>query len=284
MRTGMPVCVDGEVARHGHGEPGRLTGEPLAVERGVGDNVFSGTAVEDGEIIVRVTADAGETSCAPSWLVEQAESFRQSSQRGQLADRIVPWNFLLAGAVAALTRPREDVGGLWWISPRPQAHRLHRRAGHGPKRAGGLHREGLRNFEAMAAADTIVFDKTDVDRATPSMACVLALDGGTVARCRGWPLAEEHFRTRWPAPWCARPRKNLRHRERHADVEYCGARHRVVARRQARGHRLGAFRRGGRRRVPTEEQKRRVADETEGCAAGTGGGRRADRRHRHRGP
>ncbi|MFR8829945.1 MAG: heavy metal translocating P-type ATPase, partial [Eggerthella lenta] len=80
-----------------------LTGEPLAVERGVGDNVFSGTAVEDGEIIVRVTADAGETKLRSIVaLVEQAESFKSETQSRmeQLADRIVPWNFLLAGAVA----------------------------------------------------------------------------------------------------------------------------------------------------------------------------------------
>ncbi len=58
VRTGMPVCVDGEVVARPAGELGRPHGKPLAVvERGVGDNVFSGTAVEDGEIIVRVTAD-----------------------------------------------------------------------------------------------------------------------------------------------------------------------------------------------------------------------------------
>ena len=103
VRTGMPVCVDGEVVRGtAMVNQAALTGEPLSVERVAGDNVFAGTAVEDGEIVVRVTADAGETKLRSIVsLVEQSEAFKSETQSRmeRLADRIVPWNFL------------------WWTTP-----------------------------------------------------------------------------------------------------------------------------------------------------------------------
>lgn len=62
VRTGMPVCVDGVVERGCAAvNQAALTGEPLAVERSVGDDVYAGTVVEDGEIYVRVRAVAADT-------------------------------------------------------------------------------------------------------------------------------------------------------------------------------------------------------------------------------
>ena len=47
VRTGMPVSVDGVVERGvAMVNQSTLTGEPLAVERTVGDDVFAGTACE----------------------------------------------------------------------------------------------------------------------------------------------------------------------------------------------------------------------------------------------
>ena len=51
VRTGMPVCVDGVVEKGcASVNQAALTGEPLAVRRSEGDDVFAGTAVEEGEI------------------------------------------------------------------------------------------------------------------------------------------------------------------------------------------------------------------------------------------
>lgn len=98
VRTGMPVCVDGVVERGiAMVNQSTLTGEPLAVERTVGDDVFAGTAVEDGEIFVRVRSGAGDTKLrAIVSLVELSESLKAGAQtrRERLADAIVPWNFL----------------------------------------------------------------------------------------------------------------------------------------------------------------------------------------------
>ena len=230
VRTGMPVCVDGEVVRGtAMVNQAALTGEPLSVERVAGDNVFAGTAVEDGEIVVRVTADAGETKLRSIVsLVEQSEAFKSETQSRmeRLADRIVPWNFLLAGIVALATRSLAKTsaalmvdyscalkltGSIAVLSAMRQSAQA------------GFTVKGSKHFEAMARADTIVFDKTGtLTEATPKVACVLALDGWNrrevlrLAAC-----LEEHF----PHPVAravvrAAAEKNLKHRERHADVEY----------------------------------------------------------------
>ena len=73
-----------------------LTGEPLAVERTVGDDVFAGTVVEDGEILVRVRANTSQTKLRSIVsLVEAADSLKSEGQSRMenLANKIVPWNF-----------------------------------------------------------------------------------------------------------------------------------------------------------------------------------------------
>ncbi|MFR8045931.1 MAG: heavy metal translocating P-type ATPase [Eggerthella lenta] len=271
------VCVDGEVVRGtAMVNQAALTGEPLAVERGVGDNVFSGTAVEDGEIIVRVTADAGETKLRSIVaLVEQAESFKSETQSRmeQLADRIVPWNFLLAGAVALTTRSLVKTSAALMVDyscALKLTGSIAVLAAMSQSAQAGFTVKGSKHFEAMAAADTIVFDKTGtLTEATPNVACVLALDGWNrrevlrLAAC-----LEEHF----PHPVAravvrAAAEKNLRHRERHADVEYLVA-HGIASSLDGKRVVIGSehFVVEDEGVSLTEEQKRRVADETEGLS------------------
>ena len=108
VRTGMPVCVDGVVEKGcASVNQAALTGEPLAVRRSEGDDVFAGTAVEEGEIFVRVKSGASSTKLRSIVsLVEQSERCKAESysHMERLADGIVPWNFLLAGLVALSTR------------------------------------------------------------------------------------------------------------------------------------------------------------------------------------
>lgn len=148
-----------------------LTGESLAVERAAGDDVFAGTAVEDDEIYVRVRASAGRTKLRSIVsLVEQSELLKAQAQarRERLADRIVPWNFLLAGVAALATRNLEKTsaalmvdyscvlkltGSIAVLSAMSQSAKE------------GFTVKGSKHFEAFAAADTIVFDKTGVAEA-----------------------------------------------------------------------------------------------------------------------
>ena len=238
--------------------------------------MFSGTAVEDGEIIVRVTADAGETKLRSIVaLVEQAESFKSETQSRmeQLADRIVPWNFLLAGAVALTTRSLVKTSAALMVDyscALKLTGSIAVLAAMSQSAQAGFTVKGSKHFEAMAAADTIVFDKTGtLTEATPNVACVLALDGWNrrevlrLAAC-----LEEHF----PHPVAravvrAAAEKNLRHRERHADVEYLVA-HGIASSLDGKRVVIGSehFVVEDEGVSLTEEQKRRVADETEGLS------------------
>ncbi len=230
VRTGMPVSVDGVVERGvAMVNQAALTGEPLAVERAQGDDVFAGTAVEDGEIFVRVRRTAGATKLRSIVsLVEQSESLKAGVQtrREELANRIVPWNFLLAGIVALSTRSLVKTsaalmvdyscalkltGSIAVLSAMNQSVRE------------GFVVKGSKHFEAVASADTIVFDKTGtLTNATPEVAKVVAFDGWNRARVlRFAACLEEHF----PHPVGravvrAAAAQGLKHRERHAEVEY----------------------------------------------------------------
>lgn len=155
VRTGMPVSVDGVVERGvAMVNQSTLTGEPLAVERTVGDDVFAGTACEDGEIFVRVKAATGETKLRSIVsLVELSQSMKADVQtkRERLADRIVPWNFLLAGVVALTTRSLVKTSAALMVDYScAQAHGVNLGfVRHEPGRQGGLHGEGVEAFRGI---------------------------------------------------------------------------------------------------------------------------------------
>lgn len=277
VRTGMPISIDGVVERGiAMVNQATLTGEPLAVERASGDDVFAGTAVEDGEIFIRVKANTGDTKLRSIVsLVEQSEACKSESQSRMeaLADRIVPWNFLLAGAVAVATRSLAKTsaalmvdyscalkltGSIAVLSAMSQSAKA------------GITVKGSRHFETMAAADTIVFDKTGtLTEALPKVSCVLALDGWSRREVlRFAACLEEHF----PHPVAravvrAAAEKNLKHRERHAAVEYIVA-HGIASSLEGKRVVIGSehfvVEDEG---VPiSEEQKEKIAAETEGLS------------------
>ena len=277
VRTGMPVCVDGEVVRGtAMVNQAALTGEPLAVERRAGDGVFAGTAVEDGEIVVRVTADVKETKLRSiASLVERAESLKSDTQSRmeRLADRIVPWNFLLAGAVALVTRSLAKTSAALMVDyscALKLTGSIAVLAAMRQSAQAGFTVKGSKHFEALAAADTIVFDKTGtLTEATPNVACVLAFDGWNrrevlrLAAC-----LEEHF----PHPVAravvrAAAEKNLKHRERHADVEYLVA-HGIASSLDGKRVVIGSehFVVEDEGIAVSEEQRRRIAEEGEGLS------------------
>ncbi len=277
VRTGMPVSVDGVVVSGtAMVNQAALTGEPLAVERTVGDDVFAGTAVEDGEIIVEVKASEGDTKLRSIVsLVERTESFKSETQSRMehLADRIVPWNFLLAGIVALTTRSLVKTsaalmvdyscalkltGSIAVLSAMSQSAQA------------GFTVKGSQHFENMAAADTIVFDKTGtLTEATPEVAQVIAAtnwDTDEVLRLAA--CLEEHF----PHPVAravvrAAADRKLEHRERHADVEYIVA-HGIASSLDGKRVVIGSehFVVGDEKVKITAAQKKRIAKETEGLS------------------
>ena len=230
VRTGMPVCVDGVVERGcAMVNQSALTGEPLAVERGVGDSVYAGTACEDGEMFVRVTHGAGGTKLRSIVsMVEQSEGLKGQAQdrRERLADAIVPWNFLLAGIVALTTRSLVKTSAALMVDyscALKLTSSISVLSAMSQSARAGFTVKGSRHFEELAAADTIVFDKTGtLTEASPNLAGVLAFgDWHEDDVLRFSACLEEHF----PHPVAravvrAAQERGLEHRERHAEVEY----------------------------------------------------------------
>lgn len=230
VRTGMSIPVDGTVEWGcAMVNQSTLTGEPLAIERSAGDDVFAGTAVEDGEAYVRVRAAATDTKLRSIVsLVEQSEALKAESlsRREHMADAFVPWNFLLAAGVYLKTRSLvrtsaalmvdyscalKLTGAISVLTAMSQSARE------------GFTVKGSKHFEAFATADTIVFDKTGtLTAAAPQVADVLSFDGWDRTQVlRFSACLEEHF----PHPVAravvnAAAESGLEHRERHAEVEY----------------------------------------------------------------
>ena len=229
VRTGMSICIDG-VVEQGSAmvNQATLTGEPLAVERSAGDDVFAGTVVEDGSILVRVRANTAQTKLRSIVsLVQAADSLKSEGQSHMedLANKIVPWNFLLAGLVALTTRSLiktsaalmvdyscalKLTGSVAVMTAMSDAAKM------------GVMVKGAKYFESFAKADTIVFDKTGtLTEAQPRLACVLTTDGWSEDEVlRLSACLEEHF----PHPvaravFNAARERELEHRERHAAVE-----------------------------------------------------------------
>ena len=230
VRTGMPICVDGLVERGcAMVNQSTLTGEPLAVERAKGDDVFAGTVVEDGEIFVRVKSAGGRTKLRSIVsMVEESESCKSAKQSRmeQLANNIVPWNFLLALVVALSTRSLVKTSAALMVDyscALKLASSIAVLSAMSQSAREGFTVKGSKHFEEMAQADAIVFDKTGtLTEATPEVSYVVGLDGWNRTQVlRFAACLEEHF----PHPVAravvrAAAEKKLKHRERHAEVEY----------------------------------------------------------------
>ena len=278
VRTGMPVCVDGTVERGvAMVNQATLTGEPLAVERGVGDSVYAGTACEDGEIYVRVTHGAGGTKLRSIVsMVEQSEGLKSETEgrRERLANAIVPANFLLAGAVALSMRSLVKTSAALMVDyscALKLTSSISVLSAMSQSAKAGFTVKGSRHFEEIAAADTIVFDKTGtLTEATPELACVMPFDGWRrdqvlrLAAC-----LEEHF----PHPVAravvaAAEDKSLKHRERHAEVEYVVA-HGIASSLDGKRVVIGSkhFVVEDEHVAVSDEQTAQIAEQTEGLSS-----------------
>ena len=107
IKPGERVPLDGVVMQGQSAiNQAPITGESLPVDKSPGDAVFAGTINETGELHVRVTAAAGNTTLARIIeAVEQAQGSRAPTQRfvDRLAAVYTPVIFAIAVAVLVLT-------------------------------------------------------------------------------------------------------------------------------------------------------------------------------------
>ena len=229
-RIGDQIPVDGTVLKGAASvNQSSLTGESAAVLRTVGDTVYAGTAIEEGELYIQVMGEPEESKVrAIIKMVEQSQAYKSSDQKRieNIADGLVPWNFLLAAIVAIATRNVERVAAALMVDYSCALQLSGSVAVMAAQQEGakeGFMVRGSRYFDHMAEADVIVFDKTGtLTYSTPKVAKVVPYGGwerDEVLRLSA--CLEEHF----PHP-VARAvvaqayQEGLEHRERHTDVEY----------------------------------------------------------------
>jgi len=238
IRIGMAIPVDAEVVSGcAMVNQASFTGEPLAIKRVAGDRVFAGTTVEDGEILAKLVSEPEKTrlrSVVDLVKNSEAHKSKQQSRFEEFASQMVPWNFALAGGVGAVTRNVSKASAALMVDYSCGMRLTSSIAVLSAMRACasmGFTVRGSRYFDALAHADTIVFDKTGtITEASPTVTRVLAFGSWNETEVlRFAACLEEHF----PHPVAravvnAAAEKHLNHRERHADVEYIVA-HGIVS-------------------------------------------------------
>lgn len=230
IRMGNVIPFDGEIVTgEGMVNQASLTGESLPVRRSVGQSVFAGTVLEEGEIEVLVKAVSGSTRFEKIvTMIEDSEKLKSSveGKAEHLADRLVPYTLLGTGAVWLLTRNITKTLSVLMVDfscalklamPITVLSAI-REAGEN-----NITVKGGKFLEAVADADTIVFDKTGtLTKATPTVKEIVAFseysenDLLRIAAC-----LEEHFpHSMAKAVVDAAKERHLSHEEMHSKVEY----------------------------------------------------------------
>ena len=230
IRMGNVIPFDGEVVTgEGMINQASLTGESLPVRRSVGQSVFAGTVLEEGEIEVLVKAVSGSTRFEKIvTMIEDSEKLKSSveGKAEHLADRLVPYTLLGTGAVWLLTRNITKTLSVLMVDfscalklamPITVLSAI-REAGEN-----NITVKGGKFLEAVADADTIVFDKTGtLTKATPTVKEIVPFseysenDLLRIAAC-----LEEHFpHSMAKAVVDAAKERHLSHEEMHSKVEY----------------------------------------------------------------
>ena len=167
VRTGAAIPVDGTVVSgEASVNQASMTGEPLGVLRSEGASVFAGTVVEEGEIVIRPTGVGDGTRLNKIIKFIEESELRKADIQGRaerLADAVVPFSFLLAGAVWMVTRNPMRAAGVLMVdyscalklaTPLAILAAIKEGAGCGVLVKGG------RFLETLSAVDAVVFDKT----------------------------------------------------------------------------------------------------------------------------
>lgn len=238
VRTGSVIPVDGVVVDgDAMVDQSAMTGESAAIRRTPGLSVYAGTLVEDGELVVRVTAFDSDTRIHKiAAMIDESEGLKAEvqSRAERMADAIVPWSFLLAGGIYLLTGNAVRAVSALLVDyscaiklATPLAILAAMREGlkHGVLIKGG------RFLEAIASAETFVFDKTGtLTVSTPSVVEVVPFAGydrDEVLRTAA--CLEEHFPHSLARAVVRQAElEALSHKEKHSTIEYIAA-HGIVS-------------------------------------------------------
>ena len=207
-----------------------LTGESVPVQRTVGNTVFAGPVVEEGEITIRVKEVEGNNRFDQIvTMIEESEKLKSEleGKAEHYADRLVPWTLGATGLTYLLTRNVTKAMSILMVDFCCALKLAMPISVLSAIREASLYNvtvKGGKFLEAVAEADTIVFDKTGtLTKAHPTVVDVVNFndeyssdDMLRVAAC-----LEEHFpHSMAKAVVDAASKKGLSHEEMHTKVEY----------------------------------------------------------------
>ena len=207
-----------------------LTGESVPVQRTVGNTVFAGTVVEEGEITIRVKEVEGNNRFDQIvTMIEESEKLKSEleGKAEHYADKLVPWTLGATGLTYLLTRNVTKAMSILMVDFCCALKLAMPISVLSAIREASLYNvtvKGGKFLEAVAEADTIVFDKTGtLTEAHPTVVDVVNFndeyssdDMLRVAAC-----LEEHFpHSMAKAVVDAASKKGLSHEEMHTKVEY----------------------------------------------------------------
>lgn len=207
-----------------------LTGESVPVQRTVGNTVFAGTVVEEGEITIRVKEVEGNNRFDQIvTMIEESEKLKSEleGKAEHYADKLVPWTLGATGLTYLLTRNVTKAMSILMVDFCCALKLAMPISVLSAIREASLYNvtvKGGKFLEVVAEADTIVFDKTGtLTKAHPTVVDVVNFndeyssdDMLRVAAC-----LEEHFpHSMAKAVVDAASKKGLSHEEMHTKVEY----------------------------------------------------------------
>ena len=207
-----------------------LTGESVPLQRTVGNTVFAGTVVEEGEITIRVKEVEGNNRFDQIvTMIEESEKLKSEleGKAEHYADKLVPWTLGATGLTYLLTRNVTKAMSILMVDFCCALKLAMPISVLSAIREASLYNvtvKGGKFLEAVAEADTIVFDKTGtLTKAHPTVVDVVNFndeyssdDMLRVAAC-----LEEHFpHSMAKAVVDAASKRELSHEEMHTKVEY----------------------------------------------------------------
>ena len=250
VHTGNVIPLDG-VIKEGEGmvNQASLTGEAIPVAKKPGGYVYAGTVLEEGELLIEVKENSGTTKYEKIVaMIEETEKLKSTveSRAEHLADRLVPYTLAGTGLVYLLTRNVTKALSVLMVDfscalklsmPISVLSAMREAQSHGITVKGG------KFLEAIAEADTIVFDKTGtITKAQPVVSDVISFcDEEPDELLRIAACLEEHFpHSMAKAVVRAAMDKGLVHEENHSKVEYIVA-HGISSRIQDKKVIIGSY-------------------------------------------
>lgn len=230
VREGSTIPADGAVEGGiGSVNQASITGESLPVAKKKGSGVFAGTVLTEGELTIKVRTAGSDTKVQNIInMIDNSQGLKAEVQRQSemIAEKIVPFNFLLAALTWFFTRNITKTMSTLMVDyscAMKLAAPISVLAAMKEAAEYGISVKGGKFLEQAAQADTVIFDKTGtLTYANPVLEKIYPMQGYSedfvlqTAAC-----LEEHF----PHPLGravvkAAENKGLHHPENHTQVQY----------------------------------------------------------------